>query len=194
MTITYHFANPDIVNFFLLAAFIILFFAGIHLRKKEEYIKKSKFFIVSGLLASVWYIIFFFIPAFMFTAPPTAAEIQFTDNYMLVWQNLVPGLILILCLGVVNIIIGLNNKEEFGFYLVISGIIFISSILFGFIDFFVPSIIISTITTIIMAISILFFLYFSIKTKSIYLTIFCVIFLFSLAFPLIMPVHYIHIF
>ena len=186
MTIIYHIANPNIVNFFLIIGYIILIFAGIQLRKKEGYINKSSFFILSGFLAAFWYIIFFFIPAFMFTSPPTAEEIQFTEMYVLIWHEIVPGLILIVSLGVINIIIGLNNKENYGIFLIISGIIFIISVFLGFIN--------PTIFSIVFGISILFFLYFSININNIYLSLFCVVIIFSLVFPLIMPDHYIHIF
>lgn len=187
MAIIYHFANPDIVNIILLIGYIILVIAGIHLKIQKKEVKKPTFFTLSGFLAALWYFVFFFIPAFMFTSPPTIEEIQFTDMYLLVWHELIPGLILIISLGVINIIIGLNNREDYGSYLLISGIIFIISILLDFI-------VLPIITSIFMTISLLFFLYYSLRIKSIYLAVFCVTFIFSLVFPLIMPDHYIHIF
>ncbi len=185
MTIVYHFANPDIINFFLIGAYLLLILAGIHLRRKNDNIKKSSFFILGGFLAALWYIIFIFIPAFMFTTPPTAEEIQFTDTYLLIWHDLVPAIILIISLGIINIYIGINNKMNYGFYLIMSGVIALISILVNLFN----GIVVSTIASIIMAISMVFYLYFSIKNKLVYLIVFCAIILFSLAFPLIMPIH-----
>ncbi|MFW9900733.1 MAG: hypothetical protein ACFFDY_05530 [Candidatus Thorarchaeota archaeon] len=190
MVIIYHFANPDIINFFLIVAYLILILAGVQLRKQDDNIKKSSFFILSGFLATFWYIIFIFIPAFMFTTPPTVDEIQFGEIYIFIWHKLVPGLILIICLGIINIFIGLNNKMNYGYYLTLSGVISIISILTNLFD----GLVFSTSASILMAISMFFYLYFSIKIRVAYLIVFCGIFLFSLAFPLIMPDHWIHIF
>ncbi|MFW9781653.1 MAG: hypothetical protein ACFFFB_05140 [Candidatus Heimdallarchaeota archaeon] len=192
MVIIYHLANPDIVNIILIVDFTILIFAGFLLRKKIESVKKSWLFILSGFLAAVWYFIFFFIPAIMFTSLPSAEEIQFLEIYSLIWHKLVPGIILIVSLGVSNIIIGLYNKKNYGNYLIVSGGLSIISILLNSFDFF--PLVINTIASIIMAISVVVYLYFAIKIKAIYLCIFCIIFIFSIVFPLIMPDHYIKIF
>ncbi|MFW9949253.1 MAG: hypothetical protein ACFFKA_03890, partial [Candidatus Thorarchaeota archaeon] len=124
MVIVYHFANPDIEKIILLGAFIILIIGGIQLKIKRDYIKFSILFILSGLITTLWYTIFFFIPAFMFTTPPTPTEIQFADNYIFIWHNLVPNIILISSFGIINIIIGQFNRNTYGLYLMTSGIVF----------------------------------------------------------------------
>lgn len=190
MTFIYHFANPDIVKIILLIDFIVLIFGGLHLRIKRGDIKWSSLFILGGLLSATWYIIFFFIPAIMFTTPPTPLELQFINDYIFIWHKLVPGLVLLISLGVDNIVIGLMNKENYGVFLIISGVLLSISIVLTFFD----SMILSLITSIIMGISLIFFLYFSIKIKVPFLVIFCIIYLFSMVFPLIMPDHYIILF
>ncbi|MFW9968652.1 MAG: hypothetical protein ACFFDF_00530 [Candidatus Odinarchaeota archaeon] len=187
MVIIYHFANPDIVNIIRLIAFILLVYAGYNLRKKNEDIKSPNLFLVSGFVGIVWYIVFFFIPAYMFTTLPTPAEIQFTNIYSFVLHSLVPTLILIAILGIIIIIIGVKNKENYGLWLLVSGILFITYISLDL----VPAI--SDLIDLILSITIFIgivlssgaFLYFSIKFKSYYLIIFNVLFLLSLVFPAI---------
>lgn len=187
MVIIYHFANPDIVNIIRLIAFIFLLYAGYYLRKKSKDFKSPILFLVSGIVGIVWYIVFIFIPAYMFTTPPTPAEIQFTNIYSFVLHSLVPTLILIAILGINIIIIGVKNKENYGLWLLISGILFI---IFFPLDL-VPAIsdlidlILSITVSIGMVLSSGFFLYFSIKFKYHYLIIFNVLFILSIVLPAI---------
>jgi len=190
MAIVYHFANPDIITMILLGASIFLLIGGIRLKMKRKDIKLSVLFIFSGLITTLWYIIFFFIPAFMFTTVPTAAEVQFGNDYLFVWHKLVPGIILIYSLSINNFIVGMINRKSYGIYLILSGIISFVSILLNIIYPSLPSFVIS----IIMGISLLLFLYFSIRVKTTFLILFCAVYLFSIVFPLLMPDHYINLF
>jgi hypothetical protein len=184
MAIVYHFANPDILNIIRLVAFIFLTYAGFNIKKRNEDFKSPILFLIGGFIGVIWYIAFFLIPAFMFTTPPTAAEIQFGDTYIFVLHYLVPSLILMGIIGFINIILGLKNKANYGLWLLISGILFIISIL---LDLF-PSIsnlidlILSIIVFIGFALSSSFYLYFSIKFKNRYLITFSVLFIFSVIF------------
>jgi hypothetical protein len=88
----------------------------------------SKLLLISGIIGTIWFIISFLIPAYMFTTPPTPAEIQYTYIYSLVWHNLVPSIILIGIFGVISIILGLKNLENYGLWILFSGIFFITSL------------------------------------------------------------------
>ncbi len=177
MAIIYHFANPNIINIIHLSAFMILTIAGYNLKKRNEVIKKPNLFLISGIIGTIWFIISFLIPAYMFTAPPTPAEIQFAYNYSLVWHNIVPSLILVGIFGIISIILGLKNRENDGLWLLLSGILFITSMFLDLFSF--PGIIIF----IGMMISSCFYLYFSIKLKNPYLIAFSILSMISLTLP-----------
>ncbi|MFW9820127.1 MAG: hypothetical protein ACFFE5_11010 [Candidatus Thorarchaeota archaeon] len=182
MAIIYHFANPDIVNLIWLFAFIILTVAGYNLKRRNEGIKNTNLFLISGIIGTAWFIIIFLIPAYMFTTPPTPTEIQFTYLYSLVWHSLVPSLILIVILGIINIILGLGNKENYGLWLLLSGILFIVFTLLDLIPTISPlsDIILGIIISMGMVLSSCFYLYFSLKLKNTYLIVFSVLFLISI--------------
>jgi len=183
MTIVYHFANPDMITFIHLTAFIILTVAGYQLKKRNQVFEIPFLFFISGIIGMIWFIVSFLIPAYMFTTPPTDAELQFTNLYSFFWHNLVPSLILIVIFGITNIILGLKNRENYGIWILVSGIFYIT---FMFLDILLNSNLIFEIIIFIgMLMSSLFFLYFSIRFKNSYLIIFSVIFLFSLILPAI---------
>ncbi|MFX0023876.1 MAG: hypothetical protein ACFE9S_16235 [Candidatus Hermodarchaeota archaeon] len=188
MAIIYHFANPDIINIIHLSAFIILIIAGFNIKKKNEAIEKPNLFLISGIIGTIWFVISFLIPAYMFTAPPTPAEIQYTYIYSLIWHNLVPSIILVVIFGIISIILGLKNLEYYGLWIVLSGIFFITSML---LDLFS---ILAIIIFIGLMISSCFYLYFCIRLKNPYLIIFSVLSMISLTLPAIGVMLYIPIF
>ncbi len=181
MAIIYHFANLDIINFILLFAFIIFTIAGYNFKKRNEEFKNTNLFLISGIIGTIWFIISFLVPAYMFTTPPTPAELQFAYLYSLVWHSLVPSFILIGIFGVINIILGLRNKKNYGLWLLLSGILFIVCTLLDLIPTISPlfDILLEVVISIGMVLSSCFYLYFSLKLKSTYLLVFSILFLFS---------------
>lgn len=188
MVIIYHFENPNIINIILLGAFIVLIIAGYNFKKKMDQFNNSKLLLISGIIGTIWFIISFLIPAYMFTTPPTPAEIQYTYIYSLVWHNLVPSIILIGIFGIISIILGLKNLENYGLWIVLSGIFFITSML---LDLFS---ILSIIIFIGMMIASCSYLYFSIRLKNPYLIAFSVLSMVSLTLPAIGVILYIPIY
>ncbi len=174
MAIIYHFSNPSILNMVHLVAFIILTIAGFNIKKRNEVIKKPSLFLISGIIGIIWFVISFLIPAYMFTSPPTPAEIQYTYLYSLVWHNLTPSIILTVIFGIISIILGLKNRENEGVWLMLSGILFIT---FMLLDLFS---LLWIIIFIGMLISLCFYLYFSIRFKNPYLIIFSILSMISL--------------
>ncbi|MFX1241275.1 MAG: hypothetical protein ACFFA7_08520 [Promethearchaeota archaeon] len=188
MVIIYHFANPNISNIILLVAFIVLIIAGYNFKKKMDQFNNSKLFLICGIIGTIWFIISFLIPAYMFTTPPTPAEIQYTYIYSLIWHNLVPSIILIGIFGIISIILGLKNLENHGLWIVLSGTFFITSML---LDLFS---ILAIIIFIGMMIASCFYLYFSIRLKNPYLIAFSVLSMISLTLPAIGVILYIPIY
>jgi hypothetical protein len=165
------------INIIQLSAFIILIIAGFNIKKRNEAINKPSLFLISGIIGTIWFVVSFLIPAYMFTAPPTPAELQYTYIYSLVWHSLVPSIILIGIFGIISIILGLKNRENEGLWLMLSGILFIT---FMLLDLF------SLLWIIIfmgMLISSCFYLYFSIRLKNPYLIIFSILSMISLTLP-----------
>lgn len=175
MTISFHFRDLFLSDFILLASFISLFI-GTLLIKKDKRIKSANLLIVGSLFAILWQITNFFIPG-IFLHSPTDEDLEFLSMYGLIFNDLLPGTILILGIGVLPLIVCYKNKaSSFIQYLALGAITFIISIVIG-VD--ISNWVLSMISLLIILVSMTFFSLYGIKLKNWELFMFSVLYFIS---------------
>ena len=175
MTISFHFRDLFLYDFILLAAFICLFIGAL-LIKKDKRIRSANLLIIGSLFAILWQIANFFIPG-IFLHSPTNEDLEFLSIYGLIFNDLLPGTILALGIGVLPLLVCYKNKaSDFIQYLALGAIIFIISIVIG-ID--LSNWVLSTISLLIISVSLIFFSLYGIKLKNWGLILFSIVYFIS---------------
>jgi len=161
MTVSFYFQNPSFSDILSLSAFILYLMGVILLRKKED-VKFSMLLVIGSIITISWYIANFFIPRAILLANPNVQEVQFVKSYAYIIDELIPHLVLIFSIGILPIIVGINNRDNFGTLLALGGVIFIASLIT------VPglnNLTIAIISLIILRISMTFFAFYGYKLK-----------------------------
>ena len=175
MTISFHFRDLFLSDFILLASFISLFI-GTLMIKKDKRIKSANLLIVGSLLAVLWQITNFFIPG-IFLHSPTDEDLEFLSIYGLIFNDLLPGTIFIIGIGVLPLLVCYKNKlSDFIQYLAMGAIIYIISIVIG-ID--LSNWVLYTISILIILVSMIFFSLYGIKLKNWGLILFSILYFIS---------------
>ena len=175
MTISFHFRDLFLSDFVLLTSFFSLFI-GTLLIKKDKQINSANLLIVGSVLAVLWQITNFFIPG-IFLHSPTDEDLEFLGAYGLIFNDLLPGTIFIVGIGILPLLVCYKNKASDSIqFLAIGAIIFIISIVIG-ID--LSNWVLSTISVLIILVSMIFFSLYGIKLKNWGLILFSILYFIS---------------
>ncbi len=175
LSISFHFRDLLLSDFMLLASYIC-FFIGALLIKKDKRIKSTNLLIVGSILAILWQITNFFILG-IFLHSPTDEDLEFLRIYGLIFNDLLPGTILIIGIGVFPLLVCYKNKtSDFIQFLALGAVIFIISIVIG-IDR--SNWILYTISVLIIIVSMTFFSLYGIKLKNWALILFSILYFIS---------------
>ena len=175
MSISFHFRDLYLSDFILLASFISLFIGAL-LIKKDKRIESANLLIAGSLFAILWQITNIFIPG-IFLHSPTDEDLEFLRIYGLIFNDLLPGTILIIGIGVFPLLVCYKNKtSDFIHFLAVGAVIFIISIVIG-ID--LSNWVLYTISILIILVSMTFFSLFGIKLKNWALILFSILYFIS---------------
>lgn len=148
-----------VVSFLLVSGYLFIVIAGALNLRREEKLNSSKFFIIIGAVETVYELIKWRLWPLVYRFMGTTIQ-SMRIVYAIQW--IIPNIISIITFGILIIILGKRNKENFGkslllsgiFWIVFAGILLIRNILFG--GFFPLNITIITTFVIIGAIVIAF--------------------------------------
>lgn len=115
---------------FFISAYIFLVIEGFSLEKAERKFNGFRELKIIAIIILIWFSIKIFVP-FIETTNPTIFESSFVAIYTTTMYLFIHSGIFQLLLGILFVIFGHKNRENYGFLILIGGIIYLISIIFN---------------------------------------------------------------
>lgn len=110
-----------VISFFLVSGYLFIVIAGALNLRREEKLNGSKFFIIIGAVETVYELIKWRSSSLVYMFMESVQGMRIA--YAILW--IIPSIISIITFGILIIILGKRNKENFGKNILLSGIFWI---------------------------------------------------------------------